>query len=113
FGMRWRKHYKNNHFNYRFEETGSGIGGSDADKEIRWFMNDKFRLALLKDLNSNKEMVIDFTSYTDEAQEPVSGSTRNWSLMGEINQKQTRSQDKPIPLHDLSEKAKKEIRKYE
>lgn len=112
FGMLWRKQYKNNRFNYRFEETGSGIGGSDIDKEIRWFMNDKFRLALLKDLNSNKEMVIDFTSYTEAAQEPVSGSTRSWSLMGEINQKQTRAQDKPIPLHDLSDKAKKEIQQY-
>jgi len=113
FGMLWREHYKSNRFHYRFEETGSGIGGSDADKEIRWFMNDKFRLALLKDLNSNKEMVIDFTSYSGEAQEPLSGSTRNWSLMGEINQKKTRTQDKPIPLHELSEKAKREIRKYE
>lgn len=110
FGMRWRKQYKNNRFNYRFEETGSGIGGSDADKKIRWFMNDKFRLALLND--GNKELVIDYTSYTQHAQEPVSGSTRNWSLMGEINQKQTRPQDKPIPLQDLSDQAKKEIRQY-
>lgn len=110
FGMRWRKQYKNNRFNYRFEETGSGIGGSDADKKIRWFMNDKFRLALLSD--GHKEMVIDYTSYTQDAQEPVSGSTRNWSLMGEINQKQTRPQDKPIPLQDLSDQAKKEIQQY-
>lgn len=112
FGMVWRKHYKTNKFNYRFEEKGSGIGGSDVDKEIRWFMNDKFRLALLRDLKTNKENVIDFTNYTLKAKEPVSGSTRNWSLMGEINQKQTRIQDKPRHIEDLSEDAKLLIRKY-
>jgi len=29
---------------YRFVQRGTGIGGSDADKEIRWFMNRDFRL---------------------------------------------------------------------
>ena len=112
FGLIWRKHYKTNNFNYRFEEKGSGIGGSDADKEIRWFMNKKFRLALLNNMNSNKEDVIDFTRYDVKAEEPESGSTRNWSLMGDINQKQTRPQDKPIPIVNLSDEAKSLIRKY-
>lgn len=112
FGMEWRQHYKTNTFNYRFVEKGSGIGGSDADKEIRWFMNKKFRLALLLDLKSNKEQVIDFTRYDFKAKEPESGSTRNWSLMGEINQKQIRAQDKPIPLTDLPNEEKSIIRKY-
>ena len=112
FGMIWREHYRANNFDYCFEEEGSGIGGSDADKEIRWFMNAKFRLALLRDLKTNKEEVIDFTRYDVKAKEPVSGTTRNWSLMGEINQKQTRPQDKPVPIVNLSEKDKSLIKKY-
>ena len=112
FGLIWREHYKNNSFNYRFEETGSGIGGSDAGKEIRWFMNKTFRLALLSDVQQKgNEMVIDFTRYDLKAKEPVSASTRNWSLMGDINQKQIRPQDKPIPLMDLGNKSKSVIQR--
>lgn len=40
------------------------------------------------------------------------GSTRNWSLMGEINQKQTRLQDKPIKIENLSDESKSIIRAY-
>jgi len=112
FGMIWRAKYKSNSFNYRFEEQGSGIGGSDADKEIKWFMNKKFRLALLKDLKNGEEEVIDFTRYDTSVKEPASGSTRNWSLMGEINQKQTRTGDKPIPVDQLSKKSKSIIKAY-
>ena len=112
FGLIWREHYKTNNFNYRFEEKGSGIGGSDADKKIRWFMNKEFRLALLLDLKSNTEKVIDFTRYDKKAKEPESGSTRNWSLFGDINQKQTRPEDRPIPFVDLSYEAKSIIKKY-
>lgn len=76
-------------------------------------MNDKFSLALLRDLKSNNKEVIDFTCYDVRAKEPVLGSTRNWSLMGDINQKkQTRLQDRPIPLINLSDEAKSMIRKY-
>jgi len=106
FGLIWRKHYRDNSFNYRFEETGSGIGGSDADKEIRWFMNKGFRLALLRDLKTeNSETVIDFTRYDLPAKEPLE-MTRRWSLMGDINQKQTRPQDKPVLLKQLPEEMK-------
>ena len=112
FGMIWRSHYKKNDFNYRFKETGSGIGGSDSDKEIRWFMNKDFRLALIRDIKKETpEIVIDFTPYYLPAKEP-SENTRRWSLMGEINQKQTRPQDKPVPLTELSENSKKVIKKY-
>ena len=95
--MLWREHFKDNsRLNYRFVERGSGIGGSDADKEIRWFMNQEFRLALLRDsANHDSEQVIDFTRYDLPAQEPHE-LTRKWSLMGEINQKQTRPQDRPL-----------------
>lgn len=107
FGLIWRKHYKSNSFNYWFEEKGSGIGGSDLNKEIRWFMNKKFRLALLSDLHGDSAKVIDFTYYGKHYKEPESGKNiRNWSLMGYINQKQTRAQDKPVPLTDLPEKYK-------
>jgi len=112
FGMIWRNHYKTNSFKYRFEEKGSGIGGSDADKKISWYMNKTFRLALLTDLKSNTEKVIDFTRYDLKAKEPESGSTRNWSIMGDINQKQTRPQDQPIPLSNLSKEGKSLINTY-
>jgi hypothetical protein len=112
FGLIWRKHYHANDFDYRFEETGSGIGGSDADKEIRWFMNKDFRLALLRTLNvNNSEMVIDFTRYNLPAREPAE-MTRRWSLMGEINQKQTRLQDKPVPVKQLPEETKQLINSW-
>jgi len=106
FGLIWRVENENNDFNYRFSETGSGIGGSDADKEISWYMNKKFRLAILKDLNTKEEMIIDFTPYDIKAEEPESGSTRNWTLLGDINQKQTRDQDKPVPIGKLSKEQK-------
>jgi len=101
FGLIWRKHYQQNSFNYRFEEVGSGIGGSDKDKQIRWFMNKDFRLALLGGVDGSDEKVIDLTRYDLPAKEPVSGSTRNWSLMGEINQKGIRKQDQPVPFSAL------------
>lgn len=113
FGMIWRKHYKTNSFNYMFEEKGSGIGGSDKNKELYWFMNKTFRLAILRDLKSDSEKVIDFTRYDLSAKEPASGkSIRNWSLMGEINQKQTRPRDTPVPINQLSGKNKSIIREY-
>ena len=102
FGMIWRKHYTANSFDYRFEEVGSGIGGSDKDKSIRWFMNKDFRLALLSSAGGDSVRVIDLTRYDAPAHEPVSGSTRNWSLLGEINQKGLRPQDKPVSLGELS-----------
>jgi hypothetical protein len=112
FGLIWRSHYKSNSFNYRFEQTGSGIGGSDRDMEIRWFMNKDFRLALLRSINQpSTEKVIDFTCYTLPAKEPLD-ITRKWSLMGEINQKQTRPQDKPVPLSQLSADSKTLIKKH-
>ncbi len=109
FGLRWRQEFKDNEkMNYRFQQKGTGIGGSDSDKEIRWFMNKNFRLALLRDLENNEERVIDFTRYDLPAQEPQE-LTRRWSLMGQINQKQTRPQDKPIPIAALPEKDREMI----
>lgn len=113
FGLIWREHFKTNSFNYVFVARGSGIGGSDIDKEIRWFMNKDFRLALLQNIEKKTQVeVIDFTDYTKKAVEPVSGSRRNWSLMGEINQKQVRPQDKPVPLNRLPADYKMKIEKW-
>lgn len=96
--------------NYRFVQRGTGLGGSDKDKEIRWFMNKDFRLALLKDLDDNSEEVIDFTRYDLPAQEPRD-LTRKWSLYGQINQKQTRPQDAPVPFKELKDEERKMILK--
>ena len=103
FGLIWREKYKGNDFRYSFEQSGSGIGGSDKDKKIRWMMNRSFRMALLSESSpASEEMLIDFTRYDVKAKEPVSGSSRNWSIMGDINQKQTRSQDKPLPIKKIN-----------
>lgn len=111
FGLLWRQHYRDNSFDYRFVERGSGIGGSDFDKEIRWFMNGNFRLALIRNWQTaSQEEVIDFTRYDVPAKEPQE-MTRQWSLLGEINQKQTRPQDKPVPLEKLRNEYKQTIRR--
>lgn len=113
FGLIWRNHYKDNSFDYRFEAKGSGIGGSDANMEIRWLMNKSFRLATLRDWEKDStEMVIDFTRYDLKAEEPESGSTRNWSLFNVINQKQIRPQDQPIPFSELADEHKLLINNY-
>ncbi|MBU4272621.1 MAG: DUF3863 domain-containing protein [Planctomycetes bacterium] len=103
FGLTWREQFKDNsRWSYRFVQRGSGIGGSDENMEIRWFMNKDFRLALLRDWKANgPEMVIDFTRYDLKAAEPKD-MCRNWSLMNRLNQKGTRPQDKPIPLAQLA-----------
>lgn len=107
FGLAWRRQFRSNDkVDYRFSERGSGIGGSDADKELRWFMNRDFRLALLRDWKTDgPEQVIDFTRYDLPAHEPPDASpdkpARNWSLMNRINQKGTRPQDKPVLLAQL------------
>ena len=107
FGMLWRGQFKNNdNLNYRFVQRGSGIGGSDPDMEIRWFMNKDFRLALLRNWQDNTpENLIDFTRYDLKAQEPADPEpgqhTRNWSLLNRLNQKGVRPQDKPISIGQL------------
>lgn len=109
FGELWRSRFKNNdQVDYRFVHRGAGIRASEADKEIRWFMNKDFRLALLRNWKENgPEDVIDFTRYDLPAKEPADPEpgkhSRNWSLINRINQKGTRPQDKPVPLDSLTE----------
>ena len=103
FGMEWRKHTPNNRsLNCRFDAKGTGAPGSEKDLEIQWFMNQEFRLALLHNwVSDSPRMVIDFTRYDLPAHEPQ-GLQREWSLMNVLNQKGTRSQDKPIRLSQLT-----------
>ncbi len=108
FGMIWRKQFKDNDkINYRFAQRGSGIGGSDAEMEIRWFMNKDFRLALLHNWqDGSPEKLIDFTRYDLPAREPADPTpgqhSRNWSLFNRLNQKGVRPQDAPIPIGQLT-----------
>lgn len=107
FGERWRAHFKNNEtLNYQFTHRGCGIRASEADQEIRWFMNRDFRLALLRNWKKDEApLVIDFTRYDLPAKEPADPEpgkqSRNWSLMNRINQKGTRPQDQPVPFSAL------------
>jgi len=103
FGLEWLKHTPNNaSLNYRFDARGTGAPGSEKDLEIRWFMNQEFRLALLNNwIAESPAMVIDFTRYDVPAHEPA-GLQREWSLMNVLNQKGTRPQDKPIRLGQLT-----------
>ncbi len=108
FGMIWRKHNKNNDdINYRFVQRGSGVCGSEAELEVKWYMNKDFRLGFQRNWKENTPWkVIDFTRYDLKAQEPAdpeSGEhSRNWSLMNRLNQKGIRPQDKPISIGQLS-----------
>lgn len=103
FGLAYRRQFRDNkNVDWRFVQRGTGIGGSDENLEIRWFMNQRFRLALLRDWKSDgPERVIDFTRYDLPAREPQGLRDRRWSLMGQINQKGTRPQDKPVALGQL------------
>lgn len=102
FGLAWRAADPTNEgLDYRFVQRGTGIHGSDANLEVRWFMNRHFRLALIHDwIRDEPEMVLDFTRYDLPAREPESGG-RDWSLLSRINQKGTRPQDKPVPISEL------------
>jgi len=110
FGLLWRQQFKDNEsIDYRFVQSGTGIGGSDKDKEICWFMNKDFRLSLLRNIETkDQELVIDFTRYNVPAEEPRD-MTPQWSLLGQINQKQTRPQDKPVLFSKLAEEDRKLI----
>ncbi len=110
FGQLWREANRtNDDIDLRFQQRGTGIGGSDADMEIRWFMNREFRLALLRNWQQDQpEQVIDFTRYDLPAREPQEIS-RNWSLMNRLNQKGVRPQDRPVSFEELSEEDRRII----
>lgn len=109
FGLEWRRHTPNNNgLNYRFDAKGTGAPGSEKELEIQWFMNQQFRLALLRNWQTGAPPeVIDFTRYDLPAHEPDT-LQREWSLMNVLNQKATRPQDKPTSLSALN-KANQQI----
>jgi len=102
FGLEWRKHNPDNRkLNYRFDAKGTGAPGSEQELEIKWFMNQEFRLALLRNWKTGDDYkAIDFTRYDLRAEEPRT-LQREWSLMNVLNQKGTRPQDKPVSLRHL------------
>ena len=109
FGEAFRKAHKNNDdINYVFKHKGIGIGGSDENIQIEWYMNAMFRLAFRTDLLTGERKVIDFTDYTKPACEPPDSNYqegivyRNWSLLGDLNQKGIRPQDTPVFPEDLN-----------
>lgn len=108
FGLLWRQQFQSNEaLDYRFVQRGSGIRGSDPDVEVRWFMNQDFRLALQRRWRTDPHgQVIDLTRYDLPASEPADPPhagqpTRNWSLMNRLNQKGSRPQDVPVALANL------------
>ncbi|HSA95767.1 MAG TPA: DUF3863 domain-containing protein [Acidobacteriota bacterium] len=103
FGAAFRAAYPDNDaWRYRFDQRGTGIGGSDNETEVRWFMAKEFRLALERNWKAGEgERVIDFTRYDLPAREPAD-MTRSWSLMGRINQKRLRPQDAPVAFEALA-----------
>ena len=117
FGEVWRHDFPDNsRLNYHFVQRGTGIEGahSEPNTEIEWFMNQKFRLALLRDTDKDAEpMVIDFTRYDIPAAEPADPTpdslVRNWSLVNRINQKRRRSEDQPIPIEELTDEERELI----
>ncbi len=113
FGLAWRAAHRDNAgLDYRFTQRGTGIFGSDAHLEMRWFMNRDFRLALLRDWKANSpETAIDFTRYDLKAEEPKDKG-RNWSLMNRLNQKGIRPQDEPVALKHLDSGEQDLIRKH-
>jgi len=104
FGEEWRAaNPSGNTYDLQFVNQGSGIGGSDINKEIHWFVNPQFRLVTLRNLTDvSLGEVIDFTRYDLPAQEPTGKFTRSWNLMNVLNMKQSRAQDRPKKLNELS-----------
>lgn len=100
FGARIRAERKDNDsLKYILQQKGTGIGASFADQEVTWFMNMWFRLGIVQ--QSGRRYVFDYSDYTGDYREPRGAGPRNWSLLGEINQKQTRPQDKPIAINEF------------
>lgn len=102
FGMEWRRCVPDNAgLNYRFDVKGTGAPGSESELEMRWYMNQRFRLALLRDWKvGGPWKAIDLTRYDVPAREPQ-GIQREWSLINVLNQKGTRAQDRPVRLSEL------------
>ncbi|MFF7681810.1 DUF3863 domain-containing protein [Microbacterium sp. NPDC007973] len=97
FGDEWRaRHADNEDLAYLLQQSGSGVQASRAGETVTWFMCADFRLGVVQ--VGDVVEVFDFTSYAGAFAEPAERGDRRWSLLGEINQKQTRPQDRPVAL---------------
>jgi hypothetical protein len=97
FGDEWRaRHADNEDLAYLLQQSGSGVQASRAGETVTWFMCADFRLGVVQ-VGDTVE-VFDYTSYAGAFAEPAERGDRRWSLLGEINQKQTRPQDRPVAL---------------
>jgi Domain of Unknown Function with PDB structure (DUF3863) len=102
FCQDFRKEFPDNtQLAYKLVQKGNGIGASKIGETIEWYMNHEFRLGIHIDRRGIQK-AFDFTSYKAHYSEPQELGQRNWTLFGEINQKQTRKQDKPIKLKKWS-----------
>lgn len=112
-GMEWRTMHATNEYNLTFVELGSGIGGSDDDKELTFYVNRAFRLVLLRNLtDAGVGLAIDFTRYDLPTAEPTS-LTRSWNFMNVLNMKGSRGvMDAPRALAALSEEDRSIIRTW-
>lgn len=97
FGDEWRaRHADNEDLAYLLQQSGSGVQASRAGETVTWFMCADFRLGVVQ--VGDAVEVFDYTSYVGAFAEPAERGDRRWSLLGEINQKQTRPQDRPVAL---------------
>ncbi|GAA5066324.1 hypothetical protein HNP84_001160 [Thermocatellispora tengchongensis] len=92
-------HPDNESLRYILQQEGSGIDASTAGERVTWFMNADFRLGVVD--GRGPAEVFDYTDYRGAAPEPRGVGERNWSLLGEINQKRTRPQDRPVPVAEF------------
>lgn len=106
FGLKFRSQYKNNDdYNYVFVQKG--FKGFYNRQTIFFKMNKNYRLGIIKKrrLLTNKctVKVFDYINYADSFNEPQfkGQPLRNWSIMGEINQKGLRQCDKPILVEEF------------
>jgi hypothetical protein len=92
------RHPDNDRLDYLLQQRGTGAPGSPSDEQVTWFMNEAFRLGIAE-RDGGAPVVFDHTDY-DEVPEEPHGDDRRWSLLGRINQKGTRPQDRPVALGD-------------
>jgi hypothetical protein len=132
FGELWRKHNPDNsRMNLKFVERGNDMPSLEEGKkiypnyryhgaifkpemEIRWYFNKDFRFATMQNWKENgPALVVDYTRYDLPYVEPGDNvRTRYWDLLGMINQKQSRPQDKPRPFAELPIEDQQRILKW-
>jgi hypothetical protein len=132
FGDLWRTHNPDNsRINLKFVERGNDMPSEEEGKkitpkyrfhppifcpemEIRWYFNKDFRFATIQNWKENSpKLVMDYTRYNRPYKEP-SGNVieRHWDILDIINQKESRPQDKPMPLSELPAEEQAKILKW-